>query len=190
MNTTLQQEVRNAIAILRSGGVILYPTDTIWGLGCDARNSTAVGKLFQIKERPAQMSMLVLVESIERLEHLVGKVPSIVLEELVHTTRPTTIIYPHVKGVTYRLLAADGTLGIRLVQHTFCEALIAELDAPIVSTSANITGQPAGRKLSDISTTIKERVDGIVDESFDTSQEEKGSRILKLSGNSFEVIRA
>jgi len=178
-----------AVAIMQKGGTVLYPTDTVWGLGCDARNVGAIEKLYEIKERPYTMSMLVLVESTERLEALVAELPAFVLSELETALRPTTIIYPQVRGVAYNLLAADGSLGIRLVTHPLCCAMIAALDAPIVSTSANISGHPTATNFSSIEGCIKERVDWIAPEIFDTSHGVQGSRILKIEETHLVTIR-
>lgn len=179
-----------AVSVMQRGGTILYPTDTVWGLGCDARNAAAIEKLYEIKERPHTMSMLVLVESIERLKALVGELPAFVLSELETALRPTTIIYPQVRGVAYNLLAADGSLGIRLVKHTLCCAMISVLDAPIVSTSANISGQPTATNFAAIDAAIKVRVDWIAPEIYDiTRGAQQSSRILKIEGNSFITLR-
>lgn len=186
----VQSVASAAVAIMQKGGAILYPTDTIWGLGCDARNATAIEKLYEIKERPHTMSMLVLVESIERLKALVGELPAFVLSALQTASRPTTIIYPAVTGLAENLPAPDGSLGIRLVKHSLCSAMITALDAPIVSTSANISGQPTATNFAAIDAAIKVRVDWIAPEIYDTTRgAQQSSRILKIEGNSFITLR-
>lgn len=179
-----------AVSVMQRGGTILYPTDTVWGLGCDARNVGAIAKLYEIKERSHTMSMLVLVESIERLKALVGELPAFVLSALQTASRPTTIIYPVVTGLAENLSAPDGSLGIRLVKHTLCCAMISVLDAPIVSTSANISGQPTATNFAAIDTSIKTRVDWIAPEVYDTARAQQSSRILKIEGNSLTILRS
>lgn len=187
----VQSVASAAVAIMQKGGAILYPTDTVWGLGCDARNAAAIEKLYEIKERPHTMSMLVLVECYERLEALVGALPTFVLSELERTARPTTIIYPEVAGLAGNLLAPDGSLGIRLVKHPLCSAMIKALDAPIVSTSANISGQPTATNFAAIDVAIKVRVDWIAPEIYDiTRGAQQSSRILKIEGNSLTILRS
>ena len=182
-------EIVEVLAILRRGGTILYPTDTIWGLGCDARRPDAVERLYQIKERPSTMSMLVLVDSIERLAQYVGILPDFVQEELQKHQRPTTIIYPVVEGLAQNLYASDGSLGIRVVAHPFCRAIIEGLGAQLVSTSANLYGHPTGRDLQSIDPRIRGRVDWIAPAVYDTAVGGTASRILKIVGNRFEIIR-
>ena len=187
--TDLKHTAAQAAEVLRRGGTILYPTDTIWGLGCDARNAQAIERLYQLKARPHNMSMLVIVESEARLCALVGELPSFVREAVRQALRPTTIIYPEVRGLASNLCAADGSLGIRLVTHPLCEAMVAALDAPIVSTSANLSGHPTGRTLEEIDPQICTGVDWVAPPVYDTAGATTGSRILKLVGEKFEVIR-
>ncbi len=178
-----------AVTAMQKDGIILYPTDTVWGLGCDARSTSAIEKLYEIKQRPHATSMLVLVESRTRLENLVGTLPIWVVSELNAAERPTTIIYPEVRGVNPCLLASDGSLGIRLVTHELCSAIIAALDAPLVSTSANLSGHATPARFASIETCIKERVDWVAPEVFDTAHGKQGSRILKIDGTHFVTIR-
>ena len=185
----LERAATEAAHVMRREGCILYPTDTIWGLGCDARNDKAINRLYDLKARPHNMSMLVIVEGVERLLHLVGDLPSWVLETVCEAKRPTTMIYPHVQGVAHTLLAEDGSLGIRVVKHPLCEAMVRALDAPLVSTSANLSGMPTGRTLQEIDTRIREGVDWVAPERYDQSHGSTGSRILKLVGEEFLVIR-
>lgn len=186
---SVQTIARQAAALMREGGTILYPTDTVWGLGCDARNENAIEVLYEIKERPHAMSMLVLVESIARLEAMVGNIPFVALQELQHVQRSTTLIYPNVVGVARNLLASDGSLGIRLVTHPLCVAMISALDAPIVSTSANLSGHPTATNFDSIETVIKKRVDWIAPKCFDTVYGQQSSRILKIEGDKLVIIR-
>ncbi len=186
----LKRRAAKAAEVMRRGGTILYPTDTIWGLGCDARNDAAVERLYDLKERPHAMSMLVIVECEERLQTLVGELSPAIREVLRQAIRPTTIIYPHVKGVAHNLCAADGSLGIRVVKHPLCEAMVKALDAPIVSTSANLSGQPTGRTLEEIDPRIRTSVDWVAPPLYDTTlASTTGSRILKFVNGDFEVIR-
>ena len=178
----MEHEIEQAVEVLRRGGTILYPTDTIWGIGCDARNHDAVERLYAIKERDRSKSMLVLVED------GVWKVAS---EE-----RPTTYILPrsvwqdemHLE-IADNLPAADGTLGIRLPHHHFCQEVIHRLGAPLVSTSANLSGRPSPTQYNEIEEELKRRVDYCVAPlpAFESNQR-CGSRIVKLSADGSQTV--
>ncbi len=138
------------IEILKSGGTILYPTDTIWGIGCDATNIEAVNKIFEIKNVRENKSMIILVESEKRLQDLVD-VPEMAWEIIDLSEKPVTIVYENPRGLPKELLAEDGSIGIRLVKNDFCKKLITKLNKPLVSTSANFSGDKSPLKFSDIS---------------------------------------
>lgn len=166
------------VEILKSGGTLLYPTDTIWGIGCDATNVEAIKKIFEIKKRDASKSMIVLVESEQRLQNIVD-VPEMAWQIMDLSDKPVTIVYDLPKGIPDELLADDGSIGIRLVKDNFCKKLISKLNKPLVSTSANFSGEKSPMKFSDINPEIIQEVDYAV--------EEQRNRISKFSGSS--VIR-
>ena len=150
-------EINNALEVLRNGGTILYPTDTIWGIGCDATSEDAVAKIFKIKKREEKKSLISLVANKEQLKSITGKIPNLDI-----TSNPTTVIYPYAIGLSKNLLANNGSAGIRIVQDDFCQLLIRKFGKAIVSSSANISGTNSPRKFSEISNEIRLGVDYIV----------------------------
>lgn len=178
-----------ALETLRSGGTILYPTDTIWGIGCDATNIDAIQIIFDIKKREANKSLIILVESEKRLQDLVD-VPEIAWQIMDVSEKPVTIVYENPKNLPKELLAEDGSIGIRLVKNDFCKKLITKLNKPLVSTSANLSGQKSPLKFSDISNEIKNSVDYIVEEFQDKVSEFPGSSVIKIWNNSqIKILR-
>ena len=178
-----------ALETLRSGGTILYPTDTIWGIGCDATNIEAIKKIFDIKKREANKSLIILVESEKRLQDLVD-VPEIAWQIMDVSEKPVTIVYENPKNLPKELLAEDGSIGIRLVKNDFCKKLITKLNKPLVSTSANLSGQKSPLKFSDISNEIKNSVDYVVEEFHDQVSEFPGSSVIKIWNNSqIKILR-
>ena len=168
---------------------ILYPTDTVWGLGCDATNELAVNKIYKIKHRAESKSLIILVNSIDMLQQYVENVPQEALDLLKEAKRPTTIVYPRPKNLAKNVVAADNTVAIRIVKHEFCENLIKEFGKPIVSTSANISGQPTPKSFGEISQAILDSVDYVVALQQD-SISGISSRILKINlDDTIEVIR-
>ena len=157
-----EEEVEKALAVLRSGGVILYPTDTVWGIGCDATNEKAVQKIFEIKRREDSKSMIVLVaEERDVLQYVAA--PDLSIFDFVYSQqRPTSVIFDHAIGLASNLIAADGSIAIRMVRDEFCRHLVKRLRKPIVSTSANISGEPTARTFAEISEEIKSAVDHVV----------------------------
>ena len=153
----MQTEINNALATLKTGGVILYPTDTIWGLGCDATNSDAIAKIYAIKKRVDSKALISLVADKKQLKNITKNIPDFDI-----TTEPTTIIYPNTKGLNNNLLAKNGSAAIRITQDEFCKQLIQKFGKAIVSTSANISGNKAPEQFSEISEEIKNNVDYIV----------------------------
>lgn len=158
----MDEEVRKAGSHILAGGTILYPTDTIWGLGCDALNRDAVDRIYRIKQRLDHKSMLVLMDSPSMLEEYLERVPEPALEIIRSAVKPTTVIYPGAKKFAPNLLAPDGSIGIRITSDPFCRQLIKLLCRPIVSTSANISGHGSPANFSEIEATIKEQVDHVV----------------------------
>jgi L-threonylcarbamoyladenylate synthase len=181
--------MENIIQILKSGGTILYPTDTIWGIGCDATNIEAVNKIFEIKKREKNKSMIILVESEKRLQDLVD-VPEMAWEIIDLSEKPVTIVYENPRGLPKELLAEDGSIGIRLVKNDFCKRLITKLNKPLVSTSANFSGEKSPLKFSDISPEIIDLVDYAVEEDREKVSQYSGSSVIKIwSDNRIKVLR-
>ena len=177
------------IQTLKSGGTILYPTDTIWGIGCDATNIDAIEKIFEIKKREKTKSMIILVETEKRLQDLVD-VPEMAWEIMDLSEKPVTIIYDHPRNLPKELLAEDGSVGIRLVKNDFLKKLISKLNKPLVSTSANFSGEKSPMKFSDISHEIVDAVDFVVEENQDKVSEYSGSSIIRVwSDGRIKVIR-
>ena len=177
------------IQTLKSGGTILYPTDTIWGIGCDATNIDAIEKIFEIKKGEKTKSMIILVESEKRLQDLVD-VPEMAWEIMDLSEKPVTIIYDHPKNLPKELLAEDGSIGIRLVKDLYCKKLITKLNKPLVSTSANFSGDKSPLKFSDISKEIVDLVDFAVEEDREKGSQYSGSSVIKIwSDNKIKVLR-
>ncbi len=159
---TFDHDVQEVTGVLKKGGVILYPTDTIWGIGCDATNSKAADRIFRIKERMIEKSMIILVSDMEMLQEYVSDVPEIVRELIASVEEPLTIIYPGARNLPKNVLAEDDSIAIRIPRHDFCQAIIQSLNKPITSTSANLSGTPNPFAFSGIADAIKESVDYIV----------------------------
>jgi len=183
------EHTTQTVSILQQGKTILYPTDTIWGIGCDATNETAVEKIFDIKNRPKKKSLIVLVDSIEMLKKYVIVTPEIE-SMLASFELPVTVIYPNPKGLAPNVVNADNTIAIRIVNHDFCRQLIQQFGKPVVSTSANVSGEKNPVSFEDISVTIKKKVDFIADKKFDTSVYKFPSKLIKISAdNSIQYLR-
>lgn len=174
---------------LKLGKTILYPTDTVWGVGCDATNEEAVKEIYNLKNREESKSLVILVSSMKMLLQYIENIPERVLEILKETDRPTTIIYDNPKGLAKNTIAIDNTIAIRIPKEEFCIQLIKEFGKPIVSTSANISGEPTPKCFSEISKAIVNNVDYIVPLHQDKINE-KSSTILKIEGDQVKVIRA
>ncbi|QDP84546.1 threonylcarbamoyl-AMP synthase [Chryseobacterium sp. SNU WT5] len=167
------------IETLKAGGTLLYPTDTIWGIGCDATNIEAINKIFEIKKREKNKSMIILVESAKRLQEIV-EVPEMAWELMDLSEKPITLIYDNPKGLPKELLAEDGSIGIRLVDDLFLKKIITKLNKPLVSTSANLSGQKSPMSFSDISKEIIDAVDYVSEENRDKVSEFSGSSVIRL----------
>lgn len=184
------QEVQRALEVLRAGGTILYPTDTIWGLGCDATNSRAVEKVYKIKQRVESKSMIVLLDDIGKLPIYVEKVPDITHDLLQSIETPLTIIYSNAKNLAKNVIAKDKTIAIRIVRQPFCIELLRSFRKPIVSTSANVSNEPAALTFNKISKEISEKVDYVVNLYQDKLNQTKPSTIIRLyESGEYEVIR-
>ncbi len=186
----MHNDIKKAVEVLKGGGIILYPTDTIWGIGCDATNPDAVAKIYKLKEREDSKSMLVLVDNPNMLNIYLNEVPEIAWDLIELTTKPLTIIYPNAKNLAPNLVAADGSIGIRVVKHSFCEKLIYALRKPIVSTSANISGKPFPKNFNTIDPSIINGVDFVVPTIYEESTSPVPSSIIQLGlGGEIKVIR-
>ncbi|MGG8494840.1 L-threonylcarbamoyladenylate synthase [Tenacibaculum sp. TC6] len=180
--------INSLLKTLYNGNTILYPTDTVWGLGCDATDETAVKKIYTLKNREETKSLIILVDSIIMLEQYVEEIPQKVMEILQNATKPTTIIYNNPKNLAKNTIAQDNTIAIRIPQDDFCKQLIKEFGKPIVSTSANVSGEPTPKCFSEISKAILNNVDYVVNLHQDKVAE-KSSTILKIEGDDVIVIR-
>lgn len=186
----MQNDISKALEVLKSGGVILYPSDTIWGLGCDATNPDAVKRIYDIKKREDSKSMLVLMGNPALLERYVGEVPDVAWDLVEITTTPLTVIYPGAKNLATNLIAADGSIGIRFTKEEFTSRLLQRFRRPIVSTSANISGEVAPAFFDEISDEVKEQVDYIVEYRQDDITPAQPSGIIKLGpGGQIDIIR-
>ena len=185
-NTIIEQ----ALQVLQKGGILLYPTDTIWGLGCDATNVAAIEKIYSIKKRDAGKSMLILCLDVKQVKNYVVSFPKAAEELLHHAQRPTTIIYPQACNLPDILVANDGSIGIRIPDMEFCSELLRRFGKPIVSTSANFSGMPSPSSYNDISQDLKDVVDYAVPNIPDFAGSTTGSRILKVeTDGSITTIR-
>ena len=172
------------------GNVILYPTDTVWGIGCDARNVAAAKKIVKIKERDASKAMILLVADQQMLQHYIKSLPDDFEQLVERQERPTTYVFSAPKNLPEEVLAEDGSVAVRIVNDEFCRRLIRQISGPIVSTSANISGESAPRTFAEVSEEIKERVDHVVQWRQDETLESKPSRIVKINPDgSHKVLR-
>lgn len=186
----MEEEIKNALEFLNAGKTILYHTDTVWGIGCDATNEKAVKKIFQIKKRSGSKSMVVLVSDEKMLNKYVKKVPAIAWDLMEMSEKPLTIVYENVTGLATNVAAHDGSVAIRITKDEFCKRLINKFDLPIVSTSANISGEEVPENFRKIRSKILESVDYVVKWRQNESPVSKVSSIIKIKSNGeFEIIR-
>lgn len=185
-----KEDINNALEVLRRGGVILYPTDTVWALGCDATNSIAVQRIIDIKKRNKKQGMLVLLENINRVSSYADDLPDVAWDIMELAVKPTTIIVDKAKNLSVNLLGSNSSVGIRVTQEPFSQQLIQRFRKPVVSSSANISGQPTPKNFSQIPDEIKTAVDYIVKYRQDEKQNHQPSSIIQLgSGGLVKVIR-
>ncbi len=186
----MHDDIKKAVEILRLGGVILYPTDTIWGLGCDATNKEAIDRIYRIKQRSDSKSMLVLIDNPSKLAGYIDEVPGIAWDLIEVSEKPLTIIYPGAKNLPANLVASDGSIGIRVTNEEFSRNLCQRFRMPLVSTSANISGRLAPGNFSEIDPEIIEQVDYVVQYRQDDLSKSAPSGIIKLGvGGEVTVIR-
>ena len=177
MTDVLQQ----AVQTLHDGGLLLYPTDTLWGVGCDATNETAVGKVYALKRRADSKSLILLVPGMEMISRYVPQIPAIAYSLTEAAGAPLTLIYPQARGLAANVPAADGSVALRIVQHDFCRQLLQMFCRPLVSTSANLSGQRPPATFAQIAAGIKDGCDFIVPEKYEGNPTRKPSSIIKIS---------
>lgn len=196
------ETMQKALEVLRSGGVILYPTDTVWGIGCDATDPTAVAKIYEIKKRADSKSLVLLASDMDMICRYVKEIPEMAVQLVEVNDKPMTIIYPGAvagengnmkadrRCLAFNTVAEDGTVGIRVPMMDFCQQLVAKLGRPIVSTSANVSGEPTPKKYAEITDAIRDAVDHIVDPALEKGSTGTASSIIKVGLDySIEIIR-
>lgn len=182
-------EVNKAFEVIKEGGIILYPTDTVWGIGCDATNADAIAKIFKLKQRDDSKSMIVLMNGDRMMYNVFKEIPETAWQILDLSEKPTTLILDHPRNVASTIIAEDNTLGVRLVKEPFCYKLMERMKKPLVSTSANISGMPTPKSFSEISPEILKGVDYVVNLHHDKICD-KPSTIIKLTlDNQVKIIR-
>lgn len=186
----MEEDIKKACEAMQRGGIILYPTDTIWGIGCDATNEEAVKRVYDLKQRVDNKAMLVLIDNTAKLQAYVSEVPDIAWDLIEVTDKPLTIIYPGARNLAPNLIGSDGSVGIRMTQEAFSKKLCERMRRPIVSTSANVSGQPSPTLFSEVSDVIKNGVDYVVQYRQGDKQKATPSSIIKLGlGGEIQVIR-
>lgn len=186
----MEEEIKKVCKILQEGGIVLYPTDTIWGIGCDATNEKAVERIYEIKKRPDTKAMLVLLDSSAKLDYYIEEVPDIALDLIELSEKPLTIIYPGARNLAHNLIAPDRSIGIRITRENFSRNVCQCLKKPVVSTSANISGTPAPAIFSEINPEIIRSVDYVVNYRQDDNTRSKPSGIIQIGeGGRVKVIR-
>ncbi len=185
-----EEDIENALITLRGGGIILYPTDTIWGLGCDATNREAIEKIFKIKSRDESKGLLILVNGENMVERYVKEVPEIVYDLVSVSDTPLTIIYPSGKNLSGGVCSPDGSVGIRICNDMFCKELISRLRKPIVSTSANHSGKPSPGNYSEIEKSVIDKVDYVVKYRQDDRQKSTASPVIRVdTDGTIKILR-
>ena len=185
-----QDDIKKAVEVMKNGGVILYPTDTVWGIGCDATNAEAVAKVYKIKQRDDSKALICLVDSDARLQRYVRNAPEVAWNVMELATKPTTVIFDEAVNLAHNLIAEDGSIAMRITNEEFSKELCYRFQKPIESTSANISGQPAAQNYCDISEELLNAVDYVC---FSRRQEHKPhtpSSIIKIKNNGeIDIIR-
>ena len=190
MDEELKQEIDAAVKVLKEGGVILYPTDTVWGIGCDAADKEAVERVFEIKQRSDAKSLITLVADADMIGRYVKVIPQMAIELIEVNDKPMTIIYPGAMGLADNVIAEDGSVGIRIPQSEFCQQLCRRFGGAIVSTSANISGEEAPASFEDINASILDEVDHIVDPCYEEGATGVSSQIIKVGlDGEIKIIR-
>lgn len=186
----LKTEIEKALTVLQNGGVILYPTDTVWGLGCDATNAEAAEKINVLKKRTSDKSFIILVDTDSKIQSYADDIPDVAYDLIEYAENPLTIILSGAKNLAKNVINADGSIAIRVAKHEFVSGLLQRFRKPITSTSANISGKPTPQFFDEIEEEIKNGVDYIVDWEQEDRQPKKPSTIMKLSpSGQFSFIR-
>jgi len=186
----IQEDIQECLAVLNKGGLILYPTDTVWGIGCDATDEKAVAKIYALKNRNEQKSMIILLADENEIPTYTDQSQLAVFDYIKGTNKPVTVIYSRAKNLATNLVNADGSIGIRIVKDAFCKKLISEFGKPLVSTSSNVSGYPAPGIFSDIDVKIKNGVDYVVRHRQDEEEPSTPSTVIKLNDDgSYNIIR-
>ncbi len=186
----MKEDIQKAIEVMSAGGLILYPTDTIWGIGCDATNDKAVQKVYELKQRSDSKALIVLIDNVVKLNYYLTETPDLAWDLIEVSDTPLTIVYDGARNVADNLVAEDGSLAIRVTHEKFSQELCRRFRKAIVSTSANVSGQPSPQNFSEISDVIKDGVDYIVGYRQDDMTKAKASGIIKLGkGGEIEIIR-
>jgi L-threonylcarbamoyladenylate synthase len=187
----MQRAIEECVEVLKAGGLILYPTDTVWGIGCDATNEAAVEKIYKLKQSEDKRSMLCLMRDADMIVRYVNRAPGIAFEVMELSDKPLTAILPGAVGVAPNLIPESKTLGVRVPQHEFCQALLRKFGKPIVSTSANISGEATAKHLKDVVQEIIDGVDYVVNPRFNGKPTQKPSAIIAFGeGGEVEIIRS
>jgi len=187
----MKEEIKKALEVLRKGGIIIYPTDTVWGIGCDATNNKAVQKIFRLKKRMDHKAMIVLICQAENIESIVEKVPSIAYDLMESWNKPLTIVYDNAKNLAKKLVGKDNTIGVRVTKNKFNQELIKALGHPIVSTSANFSGDKTPLFFNEIEEQLLEAVDYVVDLNRTEVASTKPSTVIRIyADGSFDVLRS
>ena len=187
---TFEEDIKESLNSLRKGDIILYPTDTIWGLGCDPTNESAVNKIFNIKSRDENKSLIILVDGLSMIERYVKEIPLIVYELSEVSDSPLTIIYPSGKYLAKGVCNKDGSVAIRICHDEFCSKLIGRFRKPIISTSANLSGTPSPGNFSEIERSVIDKVDYIVKYRQDDRNKYSASPVIKVNlDGTIEIIR-
>ncbi|MBS1747752.1 MAG: threonylcarbamoyl-AMP synthase [Bacteroidetes bacterium] len=189
MENDLIEDAEKAIEVLQKGGTILYPTDTIWGIGCDATDANAVEKIYTLKQRPSTKSFVVLVASERDILQYTASTDLAVFDYLQSVQKPTTVIYENALGLAENVCSDDGSVAIRICRDEFCNYLLKRFRKPIVSTSANISGRPSPKNFSDIDAIIKNSVDYVVQHQQNDYSEAAASSIIRWVNGKVEIIR-
>lgn len=184
-----EKDIDECLSVLQQGGTILYPTDTIWGIGCDATNEEAVNKIIALKQRPQQKSFVVLVTSEKDILQYTASPDLAVFDYLQTVTKPTTVIYEHALGLAETVINEDGSVAIRICNDEFCRHLIRRFRKPIVSTSANISGEPSPQNYAQVSPVIKQGVDYVVNYRQDDNDLRTASALIRWQNGKVKIIR-
>ena len=190
MEEDIKLEAEGAVKALKDGGIILYPTDTVWGIGCDATLDSAVERVFEIKQRSDSKSLIILVSDLDMLARYVKEIPPMALDLIEINDRPMTIIYPQGTGLSSKVIAEDGSVAIRIPKNDFCVEMIRKFGKPVVSTSANISGDQTPSCFAEINAEITDSADYVVEPCLEEDSEGQASQIIKLGmGGEVTVIR-